>query len=47
MQAVDRVAGFVRDLPALGHGHPLLVIGHVATTWAPDIQLRGASRRPG
>jgi 2,3-bisphosphoglycerate-dependent phosphoglycerate mutase len=43
MQAVDRVAGFVRDLLARWHGHPVLVIGHVVTMWALDIQLRAAS----
>ncbi len=43
MQAVDRVAGFVRDLQARWHGHPVLVIGHAATMWALDIQLRAAS----
>jgi broad specificity phosphatase PhoE len=40
-QAVDRVAGFLADLPLRWAGRRVLVIGHVATRWALDIHLGG------
>jgi broad specificity phosphatase PhoE len=35
-QAVERVTGFLRELPRLHDGERVLVIGHVATRWALD-----------
>jgi broad specificity phosphatase PhoE len=35
-QAVERVAGFLRELPRSHDGERVLVIGHVATRWALD-----------
>ncbi len=42
-QAVDRVAGFLHELPRAHDGARVLVIGHVATRWALDQVARGAS----
>lgn len=42
-QAVERVAGFLRDLPSRWAGQRVLVIGHGATRWALDHYL---DRRP-
>ncbi|HYU84930.1 MAG TPA: histidine phosphatase family protein [Kribbellaceae bacterium] len=42
-QAVRRIAGAVDDLPSRWDGARVLIIGHVATKWALDIRLRGAS----
>ncbi len=42
-QAVDRVAGFLRDLPSRWAGRRVLIIGHVATRWALDHYLAGRS----
>lgn len=35
-QAVDRVAGLLRELPRSHGGQRILIIGHVATRWALD-----------
>jgi broad specificity phosphatase PhoE len=35
-QAIDRVHGFLLDLPSRWAGERVLVIGHVATRWALD-----------
>jgi 2,3-bisphosphoglycerate-dependent phosphoglycerate mutase len=35
-QAVERVAGFLHELPRAHEGQRVLVIGHVATRWALD-----------
>jgi len=40
-QAVDRVGGFLRDLPGRWADQQVLVIGHVATRWALDHFLDG------
>jgi broad specificity phosphatase PhoE len=42
-QAVERVAGFLRDLPSRWAGRRVLLIGHVATRWALDHYLDGRS----
>jgi len=42
-QAVDRVAGFLHELPRSHDGERVLVIGHVATRWALDQVALGAS----
>ena len=42
-QAVDRVAGFLRELPRSHDGERVLVIGHVATRWALDQVAHGVS----
>ncbi|MDQ2836333.1 MAG: histidine phosphatase family protein [Actinomycetota bacterium] len=42
-QAVDRVGGFLRDLPSRWAGQRVLVIGHVATRWAFDHVIDGAT----
>ena len=42
-QAVDRVAGFLRDLPSRWSGQRVLIIGHVATRWALDLLVDGRS----
>jgi 2,3-bisphosphoglycerate-dependent phosphoglycerate mutase len=44
-QAIARVAGFLQHPPARWRDDHILVIGHVATKWALDIHLRGASLR--
>lgn len=41
-QAVRRVAGFLIDVPTRWDGQRVLIIGHVATRWALDHELRGA-----
>lgn len=41
-QAVRRAARISRDLPARWDGQRVLIIGHLATRWALDIELRGA-----
>lgn len=40
-QAIERVGGFLRDLPVRWAGQCVLVIGHVATRWALDHFLDG------
>ncbi len=40
-QAIDRVGGFLHDLPGRWDGQRVLVIGHVATRWALDHFLDG------
>ncbi|GAB3595532.1 alpha-ribazole phosphatase [Angustibacter peucedani] len=40
-QAVDRVAGFLDDLPSRWSHQRVLVVGHVATRWALDHVLLG------
>ena len=40
-QAVDRVAGFLAELPRAHAGERVLVIGHVATWWAVEHIARG------
>jgi 2,3-bisphosphoglycerate-dependent phosphoglycerate mutase len=40
-QAVERVGRFLHDLPWRWDGQRVLVIGHVATRWALDHNLRG------
>jgi broad specificity phosphatase PhoE len=40
-QAIDRVHGFLLDLPSRWAGQRVLVIGHVATRWALDHFLGG------
>jgi 2,3-bisphosphoglycerate-dependent phosphoglycerate mutase len=40
-QAVERVAGFLRELPNSHDGQRVLIIGHVATRWALDHVLGG------
>ena len=40
-QAVERVNGFLRELPRSHDGQRVLVIGHVATRWALDHFARG------
>lgn len=40
-EAVERVAGLLRDLPTRWEGQRVLVVGHVATRWALDHHLRG------
>jgi broad specificity phosphatase PhoE len=40
-QAVERAAGFLRDLPSRWAGQRVLVIGHGATRWALDHFLDG------
>jgi broad specificity phosphatase PhoE len=40
-QAVQRVGGFLRDLPTRWSGQRVLVIGHVATRWAFDHLING------
>ncbi len=40
-QAIDRVGGFVDDLPTRWDDRRVLVIGHVATRWAFDHLLGG------
>lgn len=42
-QAVARVAGIFPDLAARYDGKRVLLIGHVATRWALDVQLAGRS----
>jgi broad specificity phosphatase PhoE len=42
-QAVDRVAGFLYELPRSHDGERVLVIGHVATKWALDQVANGVS----
>lgn len=42
-QAVDRVIGFLRDLPSRWAGQRVLIIGHVATRWALDLLVDGHS----
>lgn len=42
-QAVRRVGGLLADLPSRWAGQRVLVIGHVATRWAMDVHLAGAS----
>lgn len=42
-QAVDRVAGFLHELPRSHDGERVLVIGHVATRWALDQVALGVS----
>jgi broad specificity phosphatase PhoE len=42
-QAVHRVGRFLGDLPPRWDGTRVLVIGHVATRWAFDHVLNGAS----
>ncbi|MFI5269260.1 MAG: histidine phosphatase family protein, partial [Chloroflexota bacterium] len=42
-QAVDRVGGFLRDLPSRWSGQRVLIIGHVATRWALEIVVGGSS----
>jgi 2,3-bisphosphoglycerate-dependent phosphoglycerate mutase len=42
-QAVDRVAGFLDDLPSRWAGARVLVVGHVATHVALDHRLHGTS----
>lgn len=41
-QAVDRVGGFLDDLPSRWDGCRVLVVGHVATRWALDHIIEGA-----
>jgi hypothetical protein len=41
--AVERIVGFLRDIPARWCGQRILVIGHVATRWGLDTRLGGAS----
>jgi 2,3-bisphosphoglycerate-dependent phosphoglycerate mutase len=40
-QAVERVAGFLKELPSSFEGQRVLIIGHVATRWALDHTLVG------
>ena len=40
-QAVERVAGFLRELPQSHDGERVLVIGHIATRWALEELARG------
>jgi 2,3-bisphosphoglycerate-dependent phosphoglycerate mutase len=40
-QAVERVAGFLAELPASYDGCRVLIIGHVATRWALDHLVLG------
>jgi 2,3-bisphosphoglycerate-dependent phosphoglycerate mutase len=40
-QAIERVTGFLRELPRSHDGQRVLVIGHVATRWALDHFARG------
>jgi broad specificity phosphatase PhoE len=40
-QAIDRVGGFLGDLPSRWAGRRVLIIGHVATRWALDHFLNG------
>jgi broad specificity phosphatase PhoE len=42
-QAVERVAGCLRDLPSRWAGQRVLIIGHGATWWALDHYLAGRS----
>jgi len=42
-QAVERVVGFLRELPQSYEGQRVLIIGHVATRWALDHTVNGAS----
>lgn len=42
-QAVERVGGFLRELPRSHDGRRVLVIGHVATKWALDHVCHGVS----
>jgi 2,3-bisphosphoglycerate-dependent phosphoglycerate mutase len=42
-QAVQRVAGFLHELPRAHDGQRVLVIGHVATRWALDHVAGGRS----
>jgi 2,3-bisphosphoglycerate-dependent phosphoglycerate mutase len=42
-QAVDRVVGFLRELPRSHDGGRVLIIGHVATRWALDQAANGVS----
>jgi 2,3-bisphosphoglycerate-dependent phosphoglycerate mutase len=42
-QAVDRVGGFLDDLPSRWAGARVLVVGHVATHLALEHRLHGAS----
>lgn len=42
-QAVSRVGRVLADLPLRWDGQRVLVIGHVATRWGLDHQLRGAA----
>jgi broad specificity phosphatase PhoE len=42
-QAVDRVGGFLDDLPTRWDGSRVLVIGHIATRWAFEHLLNGRS----
>ena len=42
-EAVERVAGLLRDLPTRWEGQRVLVVGHVATRWALDHHLTGKS----
>lgn len=40
-QAIDRVGGFLGDLPSRWDGRRVLVVGHVATRWAFDHLIDG------
>jgi 2,3-bisphosphoglycerate-dependent phosphoglycerate mutase len=40
-QAIDRAAGFLRDVPTRWAGKRVLVIGHVATRWSLDHCIDG------
>jgi 2,3-bisphosphoglycerate-dependent phosphoglycerate mutase len=42
-QAIDRVGGFLQELAEARDGERVLVIGHVATRWALDHFVSGAS----
>jgi broad specificity phosphatase PhoE len=42
-QAVDRVTGFLHELPRTFDGQRVLVIGHIATRWALDHVANGVS----
>jgi 2,3-bisphosphoglycerate-dependent phosphoglycerate mutase len=43
LQAVQRVSGLVDDLPSRWAGQRVLVIGHMATRWALETVLNGAT----
>jgi 2,3-bisphosphoglycerate-dependent phosphoglycerate mutase len=43
LQAVQRVSGLVGDLPSRWAGQRVLVIGHIATRWALETLLNGAT----
>ena len=44
-EAVDRVGGFLQELVETRDGERVLLIGHVATRWALDHFVHGASLR--